>query len=77
MLYEVITNFFDALMETGKLTAMIFTIVYSILIFVRFLGFSGLPQEFAGWVVGLDVPRLAIFIAILAIYFVLGRNNFV
>jgi tripartite ATP-independent transporter DctM subunit len=65
-------NFVDSLMETGKLTAMIFTIIYSILIFVRFLGYSGLPQEFAGWVVGLDVPRLAIFIAILAIYFVLG-----
>ena len=65
-------NFVDSLMETGKLTAMIFTIIYSILIFVRFLGYSGLPQEFASWVVGLDVPRLAIFIAILAIYFVLG-----
>jgi len=65
-------NFYDALMETGKITAMIFTIVYSILIFVRFLGYSGLPQEFAGWIVSLDVPRLGIFICILAIYFVLG-----
>jgi len=65
-------NFVNALMETGKLTAMIFTIIYSILIFVRFLGYSGLPQEFSTWVVSLEVHRLVIFIAILAIYFVLG-----
>ncbi|HEY5635669.1 MAG TPA: TRAP transporter large permease [Burkholderiales bacterium] len=66
------TNFRDALSETAKLTVMIFTIIYSILIFVRFLGFSGLPESFAAWVVGLDVPRVVIFIAILAVYFVLG-----
>ena len=66
------TDFRTALSETGKLTVMIFTIIYSILIFVRFLGFSGMPESFAAWVVGLDVPRVAIFIAIVAIYFVLG-----
>lgn len=65
-------NFRDALAETAKLTVMIFTIIYSILIFVRFLGFSGLPETFAAWVVGLDVPRVVIFICILAVYFVLG-----
>jgi len=66
------TNFRSALAETAKLTVMIFTIIYSILIFVRFLGFSGLPESFAAWVVGLDVPRVVIFICILAVYFVLG-----
>lgn len=65
-------DFHLAISETAKLTVMIFTIIYSILIFVRFLGFSGLPESFAAWVVGLDVPRVVIFIAILAVYFVLG-----
>jgi len=65
-------DFRAAITETGKLTVMIFTIIYSILIFVRFLGFSGLPESFAAWVVGLDVPRVVIFVAILAVYFVLG-----
>ena len=65
-------DFRAALTETSKLTVMIFTIIYSILIFVRFLGFSGLPDHFASWVVNLDVPRVAIFVGIVAMYFVLG-----
>jgi TRAP-type C4-dicarboxylate transport system permease large subunit len=59
-------------METAKLSAMIFTMIYSILIFVRFLGFTALPEEFASWVVSLPLPRVVIFICILGIYFVLG-----
>ncbi len=37
----------DALIETSKLTVMIFTIIWGVLIYVRFLGFAGLPQAFA------------------------------
>ena len=32
-----------ALLETARLTAVIFTVVWGVLIFVRFLGFAGLP----------------------------------
>ena len=49
-------NLRESLMETAKLTVFIFTIIWSILIYVRFLGFSGLPEAFANFVVGLDVP---------------------
>lgn len=65
-------DFRVSIQETGRLTVMIFTMIYSILIFVRFLGFTGMPESFSSWVVGLDVPRVVIFICILAIYFVLG-----
>ena len=65
-------DFHRSITETGRLTVMIFTMIYSILIFVGFLGFTGLPESFSSWVVGLDVPRVVIFIAILGIYFVLG-----
>ena len=37
----------DALMETAKLTVMIFALIWGVLIFVRFLGFAGLPEAFA------------------------------
>ncbi|GIS91188.1 MAG: hypothetical protein CM1200mP20_12290 [Pseudomonadota bacterium] len=37
------TTFKNALFETAKLTAMIFSIIWGVLIFVRFLGFAGLP----------------------------------
>jgi hypothetical protein len=49
----------DALLETARLTAVIFTVIWGVLIFVRFLGFAGLPEELAKWVTGLNVPPLA------------------
>ena len=69
---EMRTRLRDALMETAKLTVMIFTLVWGVFLFVRFLGFAGLPGAFADWVVGLDVPPLLIIVCILLAYAVLG-----
>jgi tripartite ATP-independent transporter DctM subunit len=62
----------EALLESAKLTVMIFSIIWGVLIFVRFLGFAGLPEAFAQWVVGLDVPPVLVMIGILLFYVVLG-----
>ncbi len=62
----------EALMETAKLTVMIFTLIWGVFLFVRFLGFAGLPSAFADWVVTLDMPPLLIMICILLAYAVLG-----
>lgn len=62
----------QALMESAKLTAMIFTVVWGVLIFTRFLGFAGLPDAIASWVVGLDLPPLAVLLSIYALYLILG-----
>lgn len=62
----------DALLESAKLTVMIFSIIWGVLIFVRFLGFAGLPEAFARWVVSLAVPPIMIMICILLFYVVLG-----
>ena len=62
----------EALVETAKLTAMIFTIIWGVLIYVRFLGFAGLPQAFADWIGTLDYAPLTILIFILLAYAVLG-----
>lgn len=62
----------SALMESAKLTVMIFSIIWSILIFVRFLGFAGLPRAVAGFVGGLDLPPLVILLVIYILYLVLG-----
>jgi len=62
----------DALLESAKLTVMIFSIIWGVLIFVRFLGFAGLPEAFAQWVVSLDVPPIMIMICILLFYVILG-----
>ncbi len=62
----------EALMETAKLTVMIFTLIWGVFLFVRFLGFAGLPEVFADWVVEIDMPPLAIIVCILLAYAVLG-----
>ena len=64
--------FNDALLETAKLTVMIFAIIWGILIFVRFLGFAGVPEKFSEWVVSLPLPRVVIMVGILGVYLILG-----
>jgi len=43
----------DALLETAKLSVMIFTIIWGVLIYVRFLGFADLPGAFSDWITSL------------------------
>ena len=65
-------QFKSALLETAKLTVMIFTIIWGVLIYVRFLGFAGLPDVFADWIASLSLPPLLILVCILLAYAVLG-----
>ncbi|MGE0714118.1 MAG: TRAP transporter large permease [Alphaproteobacteria bacterium] len=62
----------NALAETAKLTVVILALIWGVLIYVRFLGFSGLPAAFAEWIVGLPVPPTVVMILILLGYVVLG-----
>ena len=61
-----------ALLETAKLTVMIFTIIWGVLIYVRFLGFADLPGAFAEWIAAIDQPRIITLLMILAAYAILG-----
>ena len=61
-----------ALMEAAKLTVMIFTMIWGVLIFVRYLGFANLPSVFADWIAGLEQPPLLTLLLILLCYVVLG-----
>ncbi|WP_371228258.1 TRAP transporter large permease [Roseovarius sp. 2305UL8-3] len=62
----------DALLETAKLTVMIFTIIWGVLIYVRFLGFADLPTAFSDWITSLTVSPMLILVCILLAYAVLG-----
>ncbi len=62
----------DALMETAKLAVMIFTIIWGVLIYVRFLGFADLPHAFADWISGLEQSPMLTLVLILLAYAVLG-----
>ncbi|HBQ22219.1 MAG TPA: C4-dicarboxylate ABC transporter permease [Alphaproteobacteria bacterium] len=62
----------DALMETSKLVVMIFSLIWGVLIFGRFLGFSAVPEAFADWILSLDADPYLILLCILLGYVVLG-----
>lgn len=62
----------NALLESVKLSVMILTIIWGVLIYVRFLGFADLPGVFSTWISSLDQPPLMTLVLILLSYAVLG-----
>lgn len=62
----------DALLETAKLAVMIFTIIWGVLIYVRFLGFADLPTAFSDWITSLEQSPMLTLVLILLAYAVLG-----
>jgi len=66
------TQLRSALLETAKLSVMIFTIIWGVLIYVRFLGFADLPGVFSEWVGGLEQSPMLTLLLILMAYAVLG-----
>ena len=62
----------SSLMEIAKLTVMIFTIIWGVLLYVRFLGFADLPGAFSSWITSLDQSPMITLIMILLAYAVLG-----
>ena len=65
-------EFWAAMIESARTTALIFAIVAGILIYVHFLGFTGMPAAVANWIVKLHAPTIVVLIGILCLYFVLG-----
>ena len=61
-----------ALMESAKLTVMIFTMIWGVLIYVRYLGFADLPGTFAEWISGLEQTPIITLLMILGAYVILG-----
>ncbi len=65
-------QFTQSLTDSARIGIMILTVIWGILILVRFLGFSGLPEQLGEWVLSLQVDRFWILSTILLMYLVLG-----
>lgn len=65
-------TFWNAMIETVRTSSLIFVIIAGVLIFVHFLGFTGMPGAVASTITNLPVPPTVILIGILALYLVLG-----
>lgn len=64
--------FKGVMIETARATALIFAIVAGVLIFVHFLGFTGMPAALAEAIVTMNVPPLVVLVCILLLYLFLG-----
>ena len=62
----------DSLLDTVKLTAMIFSIIWGVLIFVRFLAFAGVSSAFSDWIVAIGVSPYLVLLFVILLYTVLG-----
>ena len=65
-------SFKGVILETARTTALIFAIVAGVLIFVHFLGFTGMPGVIAESIITLDAPPTLVLIGILLLYLFLG-----
>ena len=59
-------------MESAKLSVMIFTMIWGVLIYVRYLGFADLPGTFADWISSLEQSPMITLLMILGAYVILG-----
>lgn len=65
-------TFWMAMVETARTSALIFAIVAGVLIYVHFLGFTGMPGAVASFIASLDLPPTVVLVGILALYLGLG-----
>ncbi len=62
----------EALLETAKITGMIFLILIGAEFYSSFLSLSQLPQALSAWIVGLGWSPFAVLAAIIVVYLFLG-----
>ena len=67
-----LTNLKASLMNTSKLTASLFFLLIIAMLFGKFMAVSGMQKIIQGLVLGLDVSPIAVVIACLGVYMVLG-----
>lgn len=62
----------EILVESGRTTATLMTLLIGSLLFTNFINVSRLPNVLADWFVTVDIPPLGVVVICVAIYIVLG-----
>jgi C4-dicarboxylate transporter, DctM subunit len=65
-------SFFDALIESGRTTAMLFVILTGALMFAEFVNYTTMPSDLKTLVTTLNLSPIMVIAAICAIYVILG-----
>lgn len=61
-----------ALLDSTKLTAMIFLLVAGATIFGRFFALTRIPFELGLWITGMNISSFAVLMVVLVVYLILG-----
>jgi tripartite ATP-independent transporter DctM subunit len=65
-------TFVDALLETVRTSGLIFLILIGATLFSQFIAVTRIPSDLAQFLIGLNLPKLAVLAMILLAYIVLG-----
>ncbi|WP_436643364.1 TRAP transporter large permease [Microbaculum sp. FT89] len=63
---------YEILVETARMTAMLFLVLFGALLFSNFVNLAGMPNDLRDWITALGAHPTAVIIVILLIYLVLG-----
>lgn len=63
---------YEVLLETGRITAMLFVVLIGALVFAAFINIAGFPQALSSLVSGAGLAPLTVITGIIAVYIVLG-----
>lgn len=63
---------YEILVETGRMTAMLFFVLFGGVLFANFVNIAGLPADLSHWITLFGADPLLIILTILAIYLLLG-----
>jgi C4-dicarboxylate transporter DctM subunit len=63
---------YDALVETGITTGMIFVVTFGALVFSNFVTVAGMTAEISAWIEGLNASPLGVVLAMCLVYVILG-----
>jgi C4-dicarboxylate transporter DctM subunit len=63
---------YEVLVETGRMTAMLFFILFGALLFSNFVNLAGMPGDLRSWITALGAHPTAVLLVILVIYLLLG-----
>ncbi len=63
---------YDILVDTARMTTVLFTILFGALMFSNFVNIAGLPADLTNWIAALGANQTAVLLVIVVMYFLMG-----
>ena len=63
---------YDILVDTARMTTVLFMILFGALMFSNFVNIAGLPADLTGWIAALGANQTAVLLVIVVMYFLMG-----